>query len=356
MKQELNAFATGNLKQIGSLIAGAFTVGKITEWTKGAMDAAEKITLVGTATNLTSDQVQTLAYLTSQYGGSVEKAYTAVERLKKAQDSAAGSKVAAKLGMTGEQFRLAPTAQVLESLAKYYKQTGDINTVTQALGRGSLELGGVLKQLADQGFAGATDAAIKFGAVIQGDTLRQLDELQDRMEGIKLQGRTMWSGFVVGAANVWGNVQKALSQAMSETGSTSILDPQTLLKTVSKLAGQGNQSAVEANSAYLAEQNEKLAMQRRQQSATAAQIAEQQDALRAKVSAEMMRGGPVKIESADSFGRVGAFIGAQSNPASSIARQQLEISRRMERALGKIEAAGDRAATALESIDEHTED
>jgi hypothetical protein len=337
MGQRVSAFGSGQLRAMGGAIAGAFTVGAISGWVKEAMRAAESITDVGRATGVTSEQIQTLHYLTTQYGGSINMVNTAIERLRRTQGSTAGVGIANKIGMTPDAFRTAPTSAVLEALATYYKRTGDANTVTQALGRGTIELSGVLNELATGGFANATAAAKSFGAVMRDETIAQLDELNDRLEGMAMRWRSLWGGITVGTANLFSNIGRAGTKAMAESDNLEKwLIAGVAGKFLGNLFGQGNEAQQEAEAEYYKKRAEQFKQTRMQRGATAEQIETEKAALREKILSQMGgKGGGLKIEAADSYARLGGFIGGQSNPMTSIARQQLELAKRMEQHTGK---------------------
>jgi hypothetical protein len=364
MRQGVTSFSSGQLKALGGVMAGVFTVGKISAWTAEAINAAERITDVGKATGLTSEQIQTLTYLTTQYGGSVDKLFASTERLRKVQsDPIIGGKIAKKIEMDPNQFRTAPTGQVLESLAKYYTATGDAKTMTDALGRGSMELTGTLNQLARAGFAGATESAREFGAVMRDETIASLDELADRMDGFAMQRKRVFGELTVAVVDFAGNVARAWSDAVNESSMVerlTIFNP--VVKFVARLAGQGDQAALDARGDYLDKERQKAVMARKQLNATLGQI-EDENAIfeekKAKAFADIQRdmmgkGGSIKIEPADRYASVGAFVGAQSSPESAIARQQIEILKRQTQWLEKHDKHLQRSEELLSEISTNT--
>lgn len=136
--------------------------------------------------------LQATAYAAKLAGSSLEELSTSLIELRRAQGEALGGSKGdaaafAALGITQKQLGLLSAEELFDRIGDSVRQSNgaitQVNAALQVLGRGGK---GLLAGLVD-GFSEARAEAERLGLVLEGSTIRAMDQLGDRLDAIKLK-------------------------------------------------------------------------------------------------------------------------------------------------------------------------
>ena len=194
----------GVLGQIGlGLGAGAVIgfFGSIIEKGGQLQDVSEQL-------GITTDSLQAFDYQAKQAGVSSEQLGAAYNKLTVAGGEAsdatsAASKALAKLGIDSKAFQDAAIDVRMEMIAKASAEATNkqeaFSAVSDLLGsKVAPRLQSMMKQLAEEGLGGFIAKAKEAGQVIESDTIRQMDDLGDRVSALKNRVQTFGAGILQG--------------------------------------------------------------------------------------------------------------------------------------------------------------
>lgn len=185
----INRFSAG-VKGIAIGIGAGAVIG----FFKQIVDNAGAIQDFSDRVGVSSTSIQSLNFAIKQSGGTIQDAAKIWDSARGNLDAlAAGNEDAAntfhKLGLAQKDLIGLPLDKQIEKIAAAYVRVkgdaGAYSAVTDILGTKSAKLIAVMEDLGSNGFDRITEAATKSGQVISERTIKQLDELGDRLVMVK---------------------------------------------------------------------------------------------------------------------------------------------------------------------------
>jgi len=218
----------GDLRNLKSTIAGAFSIGAIGAFARSVVESVARVKDLSEQTGLSTDQVQALDFAAKQVGLSFDSVVPVIGKIQtKIGDMMAGDPKATKdmaaLGITMQRVAAIPVndrvARVMEMIGAKAKDasrgTGDFAALTEVLGdRAGPRLTAVLEQLGN-GFDFAAGRAKAAGALIDPATIKVIDafdkQLQNMGSGIK-----QFAAMTLGPLITWGDtIGRTFGRAMA---------------------------------------------------------------------------------------------------------------------------------------------
>lgn len=294
MNQGVQRFASGQIKQLGSMIGGAFAVGAVVNFAKTTMKAADDIQDMAVALGISSEKLQTLQLLAERNGSS---AAAMGEALKRAALEGVSIEDVAKV-MRGISVEGVSAEQAL-----------------RVAGRTGAELNTVFDMIATQG----------------------LDNLQAELLATN---QIMSEGTVDAAATMQEAMDRATSSMTNKMREWSV-NAVKYLKEVAAFWGAVSGGATFDEAIGIASQTvaNEFASPERTTAGLSRQAIQKQPR-----EAAINIGAP---QAADSLAKIGGIIGPQTDPARQAAERALKIQENIEKQMQKLN-------TTLEQVASHT--
>jgi hypothetical protein len=191
-----------SLKHIAGSLGIAFGAGAIIRGLKNfsqqAIESAIQANHFSKQVNLSTDQFQAFRAEAMLMTGGLEAAQTGLVRFRTAQDEALEGnektiKAFQRLGLTLEHIADYSTADLLEAVAKGYREIGDFGSLVDLFGsRNAAKLEQALIALADNGFGALISKQREAGAVLDEELTARFAEAADMMDRFKLKWKNFW--------------------------------------------------------------------------------------------------------------------------------------------------------------------
>lgn len=208
VKAKVNHFAKDQLGELKGQLATAFTVGAVIELGKATIALGDHIGDLALRMNLSAESVQKLDFAAKQNGTTIDAVAKAFNKLSVAiHDGVGGNEKTLdsfkNLGVSLEDLQSMTAEQVFMKIADAVKNSTD-PTMTMAdavkvLGKGASELVPLLLE----GSAGITalgEKAEKAGAIMSGETVAALKQMNDQLEALKAQGQAAFAPILTNLA------------------------------------------------------------------------------------------------------------------------------------------------------------
>lgn len=352
--------------QIGSrlkgAIAGAFSLGAITAFSKAASDAANRIKDLSDQSGLTTDQVQELDFAAKQVGSSFDNIAGSIDKLSKARQSALDG----NSGLIGAFSRLGIGMQDLQDESKgtleLFQQIADSgvdlgrNDLMEIFGKTGGQLASVLESIREQSGK---------GVFFSKDDIDSIDAFTESIANAKEQVMGFWAGIITGVAiNPLGkftdhlsNTKAAIERMRDKYGTAGMLGKivsgNELSQTREQVIADQKASTEQAPRALTI--NEQRGALLNQMAADAKKSFPGQAAENARLAAlDPMKlfaaSGPAMLPEfsgksdgfqADSLARVGGFVGGAGSydPSLTVATESFRVLQSIDRHLQDIKQA-----------------
>ena len=331
MNQGVQRFSNNTLRQLGGMVSGAFAVGAVVNFTKSQLQAADAAADVARNLGISTEALQALEASAEQYGGTVEQITTALIALRRRQGAAiAGNtgyqKAFERLNITLDDLRKLDTPQLLEKVARGYKEAGQsaqaLDAVDQALSESGRRLLGVLVDIADNGLQGIIDQGKRAGTVLSNEVTAELAEANNELEKTE---RRLKNIATVGLARVIAGIK----------------DPVSLV--TASLSGGGGISQFLTEALTGTSLSKKTAKGKAQEDGKIKMPIDEQSEVAVKATAKLVTQAP------DQIAKIGGIIGNQGvSNQERMAREQLDLQRKANDKLDMI-------ANASKKTEENTQ-
>jgi hypothetical protein len=195
-EKHVDKFST-TLKHVAGSLGIAFGAGAIIQslrnFSKQAIESAVQASHFSKQVNLSTDQFQAFRAEAMLMTGGLNAAQTGLVRFRTAQDEALEGNEKTinafeRLGLTLEHIADYSTADLLEAVAKGYREIGDFGALVDLFGsRNAAKLEQALIALADNGFDQLTAKAKASGQVISEDVTAKIAQASDELDKFKLK-------------------------------------------------------------------------------------------------------------------------------------------------------------------------
>lgn len=249
MGNNVDRLKTGPLAGLKGMIAGAFGVGAIISFGRSMLQTADAMKQFGDATNLDMRSMVALKTVGAENNMNFDQMSKVLGKLRNAQGevvslSAPMLDALRKLGITAEEFVGVPVDEILEKIAKQFKESGGtadaFNAVTALFGEKiGPKMLDMLRSLADEGMVNlkkrTEDAAKGFEslAAAQGG-------IEKAQNNITLSTGKVLGGYIKLMDAIgdmfFGNAPGANKGI---TGLTDLVSQDTIRKTLARVSGQG---------------------------------------------------------------------------------------------------------------------
>lgn len=187
-----------SVKDLAGAFAAAFTVDKLVEFGKTAIDTADQFEKMSQKVGVSVETLSALSVQAKLADVSTESLQGGLAKLaRNAADAAGGSKQqAAAFQAIGVSVKdaagnLKPMdsllAEVATKFASYRDSAAKTALAQEYFGKSGADLIPLLNQLGEQGFAKAREEAEKYGAVISGDTAKASEQFNDNLTKLKIE-------------------------------------------------------------------------------------------------------------------------------------------------------------------------
>lgn len=343
MEKRVDKFATSNLAQMGRRIGDAFSIYAVTRFVASVGKTADALDDLSKTTGVGVENIQALQ-VAFQIGGKEAGDLNGVlARLKKSQDEAtANSNIAQSwktLGISFEEVASLSPDKLLEKIARAMQASAGNMAMGEAagnlLGRSYGELQGVMNNLATQGIDPLRESLKSTNQIMAEDSVRAAAQMQEAYERVGRKLKTEGGNFAVSffgglralgvaiGGGGWNAAAEDLFGAPEDGG-----DPQANFAANKRKQGSADMMRQAAN-----KQRDKAI------AAANAWFSEQSGKINV---------GDVKA--ADQLGKIGGYIGGQSNPAMAVAERQLKVLELQEELQKRIAAAGEQGTDKLAAI------
>lgn len=342
MKQNVQAFTAGGLRQLSGVMGSAFAVGAVVRFTKMQMQAADRTMDLVANLGVQAETFQALEASALAYGGTVQQVEKALILLRRAQGEAQQRNP--EIVAAFERLNIprnGSTEQALEALAKGFKAAGQggsaLADVQKILGKGGAELAGVLADVADNGLQGIIDKGKEAGTVLDNNVVAALSRANNALEIMGKQAGNrltrVFAGIGVAASDA-----NALYAAMSAVG------PQEAWRQYmgseigisGALKKEESQRKADADRRAEAERIMQAQMRSEQIASIEKQHGEKRTAAE-KARDEKIAGITVgAVNAADQLAQRGGYIGGQASYQSAIAERQARMLEIMAKSTEKI--------------------
>lgn len=375
--QQADTFATSNLNQVKTAIAGAFTVGAIIHFADKVTRAADDTLDLAKATGATTDTLQALTAAAKATGATQEQVAQAMHKLRDAQGEVArnNTKIVdsfGQLGISAKEVQSLSIDTLFERVSVALNDgKGDASEYSAAidiLGKSALPgLNDILSQVADQGLAKFNKGMKEATGYLSKEELSNLAIAREQMNigGQKAgnAGASFLGNFIGGFRVIAGMLSESTDRALGlskKTGSVfsdvassvvDLNDPNQRVTTSDERArakaaeqerirrrndaetyrptsakGKGPIEAM-FDADFQADAKRRDAgrklIEDQQEAQYAAEKQAQRDALQ---RARIMRGGGGEGGIAnDELSRIGGFVGGRTDPMRSAAERQVRI-------------------------------
>lgn len=376
MKKEVGGFE----KTLGSLkgtLAAAFSVGAATAFARSIAETARELNVAATQTRLTTDQIQALVYAGRDAGAEIDNVRGMMSSMREAMSDATknGGSMAdtmRNLGLDVSKLATMTESQLLEALAKAYKETGNFTELVRVLGEEDLvRTESALVSLAENGFGALVDKAADAGQVMRREVIEAVKELDQRMAELGMRTKSFAASLLIGTeAGEFGKaLQDNIRRLLDERGIAGNVTTEQLRSVgpggAAGLAGtagrgrivsQAEMDALRAEARRITEAEFAMRDETARRAAAQRAPAEAVDAFanfaklteeaakripafaRADAEVQSDMTGPRRVDRnvADNYERIGGYMGPVANSVASIAQRQLDEQKRTNSILDKI--------------------
>jgi hypothetical protein len=368
MRQGVTAFTSGQLRSIAGMVSGAFAVNSLINFGRNALQQADNLGNFSNAVGLSTDTLQSLVWAIKEFGaGTEESARAKLLKLVDAQGVAIlGNKAMIatfeRLGISEKDVAKLDTANLLLRVAEGARASGTaVADLNDLFGRGAaFEMQQALEKLAEVKLDGLRAEAVAAGQVLQEELIDRMGVFNDDLD----RTITQTGNALIKAAAVITNIFKDLFAFLGAASSVGIREAVWQMrhgeigtaserKTVKKgIEYQQDQERAERERSLAERKAKEQAVIDKKKKAVEDDRAEALAKVKDEKQAAISVAAP---QAADQYARIGLFSGGQvQNKERAIAERQLEVAKEMRKRLDKIEEINERAAKALEKIDENT--
>jgi hypothetical protein len=265
------------MKSIFGGLAGVFSLTGIAELTKSTLEFGEQLALSAVKTGNSAQAISELAFAARQVNIDLPELTSGFEKMEKAISTAGtGNKAAVEafnaLGISFEQIQKLSPDQQFEEIANQISKLSDPTDRARAsiaiFGKAGAELLPLFEQGAE-GIEKARQKAIDFGASLDADQLKKLDDankaVRDLGESFKALATTLVSKVAPGIAGFFDSITNAVTGNKAALLTKQIADMQERLDYIRESPGGGgpiaNQLSAEIAKAQIALDGVKLAKQ-----------------------------------------------------------------------------------------------
>jgi len=191
----------GKLAGIGAAVAGITALGfAIKDVISKGMEFAGALTVVKENTGASMDSIKGLDLAAVKYGLTMDNVQNLLQKSQLAQSKALGEdstgetrKAFEALGISMDQLKSMDPDQLLEAIAKGFRDTGNYAAVFATLGKQTSNVTGLLKELGERGMRGLADDA-NYAAEANVRAVHKMETTWERW-GKKFTGmKTDWTG------------------------------------------------------------------------------------------------------------------------------------------------------------------
>jgi hypothetical protein len=324
--------AQGAAMKLGTMLAGAFSIGAITSFSRSVLDLAGKLRQVSEALNINVEFLQKFVNSTATSGGSleaVEKFFTvSMKNRQMALDSPDGAqgKAFKRLGFSQDDISNLNPQQFMERLIESFKNGADGEALAALV-----QIGGEAASKLVGGFKAGLDEAT---LIMEEGLVNELEEISAKFTSLGTDLKIFFAPALKAVADGVGYFLNKVQQFQemfgaffgrifgdAASGGTSI--PETLKKAF--------QEAIDAQTKTEAEQSEKAARNAESKAAASEARREQQQrptGLTAAEKTEKEKATKAATIASDSRIAVGGFLGQGASMAlGAIAERQLQVAR-----------------------------
>lgn len=230
MQKSFDAVTGGikdSLKGLAGALAATFTIDKLTEFGKSAIDTADQFEKMSQKVGVSVETLSALSVQAKLSDVDIESLQGGLSKLaKNAAAAAGGSKQqAAAFAAIGVSVKdaagnLKPMetllAEVSAKFASYKDSAAKTALAQQYFGKSGAELIPLLNKLGTEGFAKAREEAEKYGAVISGDMAKASEEFNDNITKLKTEA----GGFATAVTSQLLPGLNKLAEGMIAAGAT----------------------------------------------------------------------------------------------------------------------------------------
>jgi hypothetical protein len=328
MKQSVSGFASGSMKQLGGMIAGAFAVGSVVNFAKNTLEAAQSLTEFSNNTNVNVERLQALRLVAERSGSSMEHMDTSLSRIYKAQAEAAGGnkniiESFKRLGLSVDQVQSMQPDQMFEAISKATLNVGAASEETAAagtiLGKGYVALNNTMNEVATGGLQNITDKLKENNEIMSNEAVNSAAIMQESYERLANSMKVTFGNVVIDflgglkvmALNYDNWVIRMVNPLRKMMGKEELKQTDVAMATFGDLSNKGG---------------------RKQAGSTATTAKTLKDTLN------------LKVEAADSLGKIGGVMGGQTDPMLNAIQAQMRLLEEIEKNTSK--AADQAQATA----------
>lgn len=336
MNQGVQRFASGQLKQIGSMIGGAFAVGAVVNFAKSTLQAADAIDNTAKQLGVGVEELQALQREAELTTGSADKMTAALHRIAKAQaEAAAGDTNAVRafeaLGISLEEIQNLSPDKMFELIAQKVKDVSPASTEAAAagdiMGRGYTELQSVIDKVANEGLENLKNQMLETGQIMSEEMVTAADRMEEAINKAS-----------VGMTNSLRNW--ALSAIVK-------------IKEVAAFWGAVFGGADFADAAAIASQTVQEELFKRD--ATTRKTGGTVGGFAAKPGKEFDPTQGISVSAptaADQLAKIGGIVGGQTDPMRGLAERQLKIQEKIEKHMADAQAKIDNIVTNTNNLEE----
>lgn len=324
------------------MIAGAFTIGAITNYTRKTIDLAGHLRDVSDSLNINVELLQKMTNAAKLSGGSLEDLQKFAFELNKSRQEAVnkpdGKEAAAfgRLGMSAADISNMPIQDFLLKLQRAFANGADsgmANDLQEVGGRAAKKLIGAFQEGFDKG-----------GPIMSEDVIDQLDEIGDRFTTLGTRLKTEFAPILVDLGNTVIQVMRGLKSSFLELFGfvSGFVGTKGSIK--ERVSAGMNQAAINAEGLILensdddmraaqAAQNRRRNRRREERGDPGFTSQTSSGVGSGKESSRQMRGPGLQT---DSLVGIGNFLGRNPSLVNNIANQQLDVARKQLTTLDRI--------------------
>jgi len=287
------------------------------------LSLADQIDNTAKQVNVSAESLQALRRATQLTTGDANKMDAALRRIATAQGRAALGMKEQKdafedLGISMEQIsRLSPD-KIFELIAQKVSASGmassDAGAASKILGEEMAQLNVVMQQVASEGLDGMTQAMLKNNEIMSNDTVKALDDLEQRWDTFTTKTKNKLAELVIGVLDFGEKVKQVFGWS--------------------------------AGPSFDVSQAEWMSQYKEPAKAVAKEAAKEKK----KVEREFDPTEGVSVsapQAADAIAKIGGIVGAQTDPQRAVAERALKIQENIEK---QMKTLNDKIA----KVEEHT--
>jgi predicted nucleic acid-binding Zn-ribbon protein len=202
---------------IGSVVAGAFTVGAITSFAKSVIDLGGEIEDLSARTGISIEAVQELKYAADQTGSSIDTVGSSIDQMSNrlAEGSKATRAAVTDLGLSFDDLRSKSPEDAFSALVDRIKEVPDPMQQTQLamdlFGKSGVELLPAIRQ----GFAELRKEARDTAQVISEDGVKALAAFGDKWDSVLTTMKVSAATAALDIAKTFGDLPNLLDAAIA---------------------------------------------------------------------------------------------------------------------------------------------